>query len=81
MFRHQNISRNYEAVFLPDYLKLTLEDGVGSVPRQQRLPAITTEGQEVKTAALLVTNEALGHDGKILRRAVGREWWYPTLPR
>jgi hypothetical protein len=37
-------------------LQLTLEDGVRSLPRQQRLPAITTEGEKMKAAALLVTN-------------------------
>ena len=47
-------------------LKLTLEDAARRSVIQQRLPAITTEGEKVKTSALLVTDKPLRHDRRIL---------------
>ncbi len=37
----------------------------------KRLPAITTEGEEVKTSALLVADKSVGHDGGIEKPATG----------
>jgi hypothetical protein len=64
VLRHKNIPSRHEAI--PYTHGLTLEDAIGSLPRQQRLPAITTEGQKVKTAAPLITNNVLCRDEKIV---------------
>jgi hypothetical protein len=66
VFGHHNISGNHKAVPQTHSLKPPLENAVGSLPRQQCLPTITTEGQKVRTAALLVTNKPICHDGRIL---------------
>jgi hypothetical protein len=76
--RHQNITGNHKAVPRTHRLKLTLEDAVGSLPRQKRLPAITTERHEMKTAALLVSDKFPHHE-TILRPFRWRASSYPTL--
>lgn len=57
VLRHQNIPGHYKAIPHTYRLKFSLEDAVSSLPRQQRLPVITTEGRKIKTTALLVTNK------------------------
>jgi hypothetical protein len=79
VLRHQNISGHDKTVPRTHRLELSLEDSVGSLPRQQRLPAITTEGQEMKTAALLVTDK-LCHDEDILQSIRWSRNVVPTLP-
>ncbi len=58
---HQHIAGDDKGVSLPDAFKLMLEDAVGAKGGQQRLPSITTEGDEVKDTAVLVADKALGH--------------------
>ena len=56
--------RHRVAVHIPSAhcVKFMFEDAVGSLTRQQPQPAITTEGQKVKTAALLVTDKFRHHE-------------------
>ena len=65
VLRHQNIPGHHEAIPSAHCFKFMFEDAVGSLTRQQRQPAITTEGQKVKTSALLVTDK-FRHDERIL---------------
>ena len=65
MLRHHNVARHHESVSHAQSIERTLEDMVCRWGAQQRLPVIATEGYEVKTSALLVTNE-LCHDARIL---------------
>jgi hypothetical protein len=62
VFRYHDIACNHESVPLTHRLKLTLEDSARRHVVQQRLPAITTEGEKVKTSALPVTDKPLRHD-------------------
>src|SRR5208283_1659865 len=66
VLRHENVSGNHKFVATTHRLQFAPEEIVGSVPRQQRLSSITTEGQKVKAATLLVTNKSLRHNGRIL---------------
>ena len=56
--------RHRVAVHIPS-AHFMFEDAVGSLTRQQPQPAITTEGQKVKTSALLGTDK-FRHDERIL---------------
>ena len=71
VLRHQDIPGHHEAIPSAHCLKFTFEDAVGSLTRQQRQPAITTEGQKVKTSALLVAHK-LRHNERILHPIFGR---------
>jgi hypothetical protein len=62
VFRHHDIACNHKSVPLTHRLKLTLEDAARRIVIQQRLPAITTEGEKVKTSALQVTDKPFRHD-------------------
>jgi hypothetical protein len=62
VLRHHDIASNHESVPLTHRLKLTLEDTARRIVIQQRPPAITTEGEKVKTSALLVTDKPFRHD-------------------
>jgi hypothetical protein len=65
VLRHQNITSNHKAISLTHHLKFTLEDSVRRSVAQQRLPAITTEGEKVKDSAVLITNKSIRHDKRI----------------
>jgi hypothetical protein len=63
MLRHQDVARDYETEAKARPLKLAFEGSVGNRIVQQRLPAITTEREKVKTPALLVTDKPCRHGG------------------
>jgi hypothetical protein len=71
VFRHQDVTGDHKAVSHSHCLKLLLEDAVGHRVVQQRLSAVTTEGEKVEAAGLLVTNQLLWYDGDFI--PVG--WW------
>ena len=68
VLRHQDIAGNHEDLAPPHRFKLSCEDSIGSLPRPQCLSSITVEGQKMKTAALLITNQAPRQDDEIPRR-------------
>jgi len=74
VLRHQNIAGDDQAVAKTHSLQHTFEDAVGLWTFKERLPAVTTEGKKMKTAAMLITVEASGHTGGIVLPdlAVGR---------
>jgi hypothetical protein len=61
MLRHQHISRHHKSVPQPYRFKLSFEDLVRASLAQKRQSSVTTEGDEVEDAALLVTNKTLRH--------------------
>ena len=62
VLRHQDISGYDKAVPRTHGLKFKFEYAIRTRPRQQRLPPITTEGQEMKAAALLVSDKFSHHE-------------------
>src|SRR6185437_4625691 len=66
MFGHQDVAGNHKAVAPTYSLELTLEDAVRCRVVQQRQPPITTEGEKVKYAAVVIADKPLGHDGSIV---------------
>ena len=68
MLGHEYIACNHESIPSAHRLKLTLENLVSRIPRQQRHPSIATEGEKVEYAAFLVANKPLRHGRRILQR-------------
>jgi len=66
MLRHQHVSGDDEAVPLPHRLKFAFEDTPRRLAFQERLPSITTKGDEMEAAGLLVAHKPFGHDGRSL---------------
>lgn len=61
-FRHHNITNYDEAVALPDLLPYFLEDAAPGSNCEQGLSSIAIEGEEVKVAGMLITDQSSGHD-------------------
>ena len=58
---HDHIAANEQLVLLADALERLLEDATASRIAELRLPAITTEGDEVQIAGLLESFESPRH--------------------
>ena len=71
MFGHDDISGDKEAVPLSHLFQLLLEDAVAGSSCEKRLSSITTEGEEVEVACVVIADQASGHDGQMLHRAMG----------
>ena len=56
MFRHDYVSCDDEAVALPDFLQLLLEDAVSGHFSEQGLSLVTTECDEVEIARVLIAD-------------------------
>jgi len=62
MLRHDDISGDNETVAQPHLFQFLLEDAVSASSCKQRLPAVATEGEEVKLAGILIADQPSGHD-------------------
>ena len=91
MFWHKDVSRYKKAVMFPHLFQLLLEDVVTRPAFEERRPLETTEGDEVKMAGMLKTDQTAGHDGEILHlrwsslwlrveRAKARAGWLLFVP-
>ncbi len=81
MLGHEHIYGNGHAAPFPHSLKFAPENAVGATGGQQRSPSLTTESDKVRDAALLVTDQAFGHDGGILNGVRSRGPCSPTRER
>ncbi len=66
MFGHHDVTGYREFVLDPRRLQRMEEDGYGLVAAEVREPVITTEGEEVEVAVLLVSLQMRWHDGESL---------------
>jgi hypothetical protein len=69
--RHKHITGNHKAISKTHRFKHIFKYAVHCCGVQKRLPAITTEGEKVKTSAFLVADQSVGHDGGIVKPVAG----------
>ena len=77
MLRHENVSSDHETITERGLLQLGFEDCVAGTFCQSRLAPVTTEGQEMKDPAVLVTDKTFRHG---VRRILSQNGWGRGLP-
>ena len=65
MVRHEYVTEDLEAVFLPSFFEDLLEDVAGGGGSQNVGVAVTADGDEVQVSSLLVSNETFGHGASL----------------